>query len=745
MASRVSSSSPTGTAAGRGAFVRSSAAGVHDDEAFGRREDRVQEQLAVLGGGVALADAGVAGQDVVAVGAPRAGEHLVVEPEQAHDAVRDAAHRQQRGDGERAGAEVRAGGPAGEVVAQDRADVVQRERGTLRPRIVGGAADLGEHGAGLRELPDVGGGGGGEPVDGEGERVEPRAQGPGALHAVEHLPDTVDELGEPAHQIGVAGVDLVERQRGVEPDLLVPGHGDADQQAVQPPLPRVVRHAAEPVGGPVLLVEPPAHAGAGHERAEPLEVVVVEPEAAPDGLRLREVEQLARREPGVREVEHGAEDAEERVHLRERAVGEPDLEPVAGVLAVARAAERRGDQRGEGLDVGAHDDDVARLERRVVREEAEHRLAQHLHLPVRAVAGVDGHAGVARDVGEDGRAVVAQVVLQALQQRRRRVLGRGVVDVRDAGPRRGEAQLQLTGIAREGAQQRVGGDAGRRVRRATPADAHPGGAAHRVPQRGRGVRQPEVDLAGAREGLEDLQVGGGQPGGPEEGEPRREVPVAAAEPGAVLRERLRRPGDGHRLAQTPPQLGLPAQVGRDLAPRAVLVLLRGPGPQHRRPVLAVGVEEPREVAGRGEPPTRAGAGRVAHHAEVGAQRRAPRLARAGVDHLEQRPDEALGPPRVVLGVAPRPGHQLGGRGELHPGTHPVVPEGRAEAVGEALREPALHPAGRHGDHVGGEGVRRRRREHVGQRLGQPVRALGAVHVEGHPAPPSRSPSLRPAR
>ncbi len=225
-----------------------------------------------------------------------------------------------------------------------------------------------------------------------------------------------------------------------------------------------------------------------------------------------------------------------------------------------------------------------------------------------------------------------------------------------------------------------------------------------------------------------------EPGGPEEREPRREVPLAAAETDAVLREGLRRPRDPHPLAQAPPELGLPAQVGRDLAPRAVLVLLRGPGPQHRGPVLAVGVEEPGEVAGRGEPPARAGAGRVTHDAEVGAQRRAPVLARAGVDHLEQRPDEAFGPPWVVVGVAPRAGHELGGRGELDAGAHPVLPQGGAEAVREALREPALHAPGRHGDHVRGEGVLRGRGEDVGQRLRQPVRALGAVHVEGHPAP-----------
>jgi hypothetical protein len=56
--------------------------------------------------------------------------------------------------------------------------------------------------------------------------------------------------------------------------------------------------------------------------------------------------------------------------------------------------ERRGDQRRVVLDVRAHDQDVARLERVVVGEQADEHLAQHLDLALRAMAGVHLQAAV---------------------------------------------------------------------------------------------------------------------------------------------------------------------------------------------------------------------------------------------------------------------------------------------------------------------------------------------------------------
>ena len=57
-------------------------------------------------------------------------------------------------------------------------------------------------------------------------------------------------------------------------------------------------------------------------------------------------------------------------------------------------SEVRDDQRRVGLDVRAHHQDVARLQRRVVGEQAEQHLAQHVDLPGRAVATVHLHRPV---------------------------------------------------------------------------------------------------------------------------------------------------------------------------------------------------------------------------------------------------------------------------------------------------------------------------------------------------------------
>ena len=63
---------------------------------------------------------------------------------------------------------------------------------------------------------------------------------------------------------------------------------------------------------------------------------------------------------------------------------------------IVRAEGESGrDDRRERLDVRAHDQNVAGLERRVVGEQANDHLAQHLDLARAAVAGVDLHAAVA--------------------------------------------------------------------------------------------------------------------------------------------------------------------------------------------------------------------------------------------------------------------------------------------------------------------------------------------------------------
>ncbi len=169
-----------------------------------------------------------------------------------------------------------------------------------------------------------------------------------------------------------------------------------------------------------FVVESPADAGADRPVAQPLELVVVEPEPLPDGRRAGEVEHLAGGEPGGAELEQLGQHGEQGIGLPQRAVGEADAQLGCWVGGVVLAADREGgrDDRGERLDVRAHDEHVARLEGGVVGEQADDHLAEHLDLPGAAVAGV--HLDAAVVVGQLWRArvdsVVGEVLLEPAEQ-----------------------------------------------------------------------------------------------------------------------------------------------------------------------------------------------------------------------------------------------------------------------------------------------------------------------------------------
>ena len=124
------------------------------------------------------------------------------------------------------------------------------------------------------------------------------------------------------------------------------------------------------------------------------------------------------------------------------------------------------DQRREDLDIGAHDDDVARLERRVVGEQVQDRVAHHLDLAGAAVAGVHLQAAIVRLeqhalVGRAGerqarrRAVGANVGLDPAEQRRAPLLDDQVVVDDDIVGTAGEDELHLASVPPPGGEQRI--------------------------------------------------------------------------------------------------------------------------------------------------------------------------------------------------------------------------------------------------------------------------------------------------
>ena len=172
------------------------------------------------------------------------------------------------------------------------------------------------------------------------------------------------------------------------------------------------------------------------------------------------------------------DDAEHRVGLAQRAVGEADAQVGRAQLVRERlelvvlvdhlaGAERGLDERRERLDVRAHHDHVARLQRVVLLEQVEDRVAQDLDLARAAVAGVDLDAAVARierrpGVGaarerDAGRgAVGAHVGLDAAEQRVLGELDRVVVIDVLVGA---EHELHLARVLAPGGEQPVVGAA----------------------------------------------------------------------------------------------------------------------------------------------------------------------------------------------------------------------------------------------------------------------------------------------
>ena len=325
--------------------------------------------------------------------------------------MRHRAHRDERADRQVAGAEVRAGRPASEALAEERAQLRQRELRRARGRVAG----LGDHArrapAAARRAASASRG----PVAVSASAASAIAVGPGgersgvALSASSAAPQprSTSSGNRPARSITPLSTSSSGSTPSEQP-LAVLGHRDAQQQPVEAGVPRTGGHPHERVHAAVLGVEAPAGAAVGNPLLDAREVVVVEPEAAADGLAVGEVEHLRCRQPLLGELDQLRDDGEHGVRLAQRAVREADAEVGAlrrEVVVLGAGAERRLDQRRERLDVRAHHDHVARLERRILLEQMQDHVAQHLDLARATVTGVDLDASV---VGRQRRTLVGR-------------------------------------------------------------------------------------------------------------------------------------------------------------------------------------------------------------------------------------------------------------------------------------------------------------------------------------------------
>ncbi len=335
--------------------------------------------MPVLRTDVALTGHRIAGQHVVAVDHSEPGEDSVVEADQADHPVWYRPHRHHRAHRQRAGAEVRARGPAGEVTVQQRLDVGQPHQSVgvrtgFREHVVELTLDL----AGL---PQVGIGHRGQRRNAGGQRAEPFTQWPCAGERFDTGVQALDVFGQSAGEFDAVTADVVERECGVQPRMRVVGHRHARQYPVDAETPSVLEEV-DAVGVPVGPVETPADVRLADPVGDGVEVVVAEVEAGAYGTGLGEIEDLAGGGTTTGECEQLRCHTEQRIGLRQCAIGEFDAKLVCRMRAVDDIAEAkaRDDQRRIGLDVRTHDEDVAWLEGVVVGEQAEQHFAQDVDL-----------------------------------------------------------------------------------------------------------------------------------------------------------------------------------------------------------------------------------------------------------------------------------------------------------------------------------------------------------------------------
>ena len=701
---------------------------VEQQEFLTRRHHGVEQQLPVLAARITFTEKRITGQHVVAVHAHAPREDLVVEAEENDHTVRHRPHRHHRAHRQLARAEVRAGGAAREPGGQHGAHVRQSQ-----DRVAAVLHRRPEFSSRLRELPRVGGADVDEEVERPGERARPVGDRLRPAEPAQRDVEPVDEFGQPPGEVDVVAVDVVERQRQGEPFAFgLVGRG-AEQDAVERGGERVLREFAETECGALPRPDSPAGARRGRPLPDPFEVVVAEPEPPAHRRGRRQVQDLTRRHPRVGEFEESRHHGENRIGLVQGTIREPDPKAMAGMPEHV-LPERGPDQRGVRLDVGAHDEHVARFESRIVLEEMQEAFAQDLHLAGRSVAGVNLDGRVGRALGERGRPVVPDVRLQAPQQgvAGRRPLVVEVVDVEAGQPR-----LEFADVPRQARQQRVGDG-----QRAVVVGACENAACRRQrrPHGRTRMRKPQVHITIDGEGGEDGDLIGREARRTEQRQSGGEFDEVRfrAQPGAGGVEPLGGSGAADLLAQPPPQFGLPEKVVVEWTTRTVGVAATGPVDQHRRPLCGVTAEQIGQV-GRGRvAPARPVIVRVAVRdtvPEVFREDGTPGLTETVVDDAEQRPQHPGRVPWVVVGGHPGGGGEAlvdePGRGrEVDVGGHPVADVGPGTERGrESLGEPALHPLRRDGDDLPGERIGQRGREHVAESRRESGGTLGAMQYE----------------
>ena len=469
------------------AVVAGAAPAPADVEHAARREERFEHQLAVVAAARAVAGAHAPGQrHQVEVAAARGARVVaVVHAEQADDLEGDRAHRHQAAEGHAAGAKppgelrpVELAEPglagdgqrhgfveAGRVARLEPAGECFVEGGHRQAlRFVGRCHDVAHETAAALGPARGRGRGGCLPPPGD--------------KALEQAGERSGDRGLQAADLG-AGLDVAEdgamSGRGHRPGGGTPAARIAEQHAAQPEEPGVLLAAGvEPEVGALRAVETPADAGRVHPLRQARQVARTQAEARGDRRGVQEATHLAEGAALLRHAQQPLERDGQRVAapLLEICDRVRDVPGVGGAVL----PEDGVDGRREGVDVGHHHDDVARVQPRPqspclerLGQQVQQLVVQDLDFALRAVGDVEDDRAVGgayllrRVLGE--RHEVADAGLHLLQKG----LARAVVEEVDLGRLeallRGHGVVEGVELAHEvaslgapGGEQRVGVD-----------------------------------------------------------------------------------------------------------------------------------------------------------------------------------------------------------------------------------------------------------------------------------------------
>ena len=391
-----------------------------------RRENCFEERLADLRARVAVADERGGSSQIVTVNAGAAARAGVVETENADHAEGQPPQRRQRAHGDATPEEVGTARHTLDPVGKEPADIGERD---LDPRRLaaddGMLADLGNDPAELVELPLLGGAHVEELFDHIQQRVAPLSGSAVSPHVVCDRRETCDSVGQATGDGDVVTLDAERRDVArCEADVVVT-HRHSHEHPVNRDPPRVGgEFRREAPSLPVRTVEAPAHVGPHDPIRDRPKGTVVEVEALADRRQRNELQHLRRGEPARYQREQRVERREDRVRLAQRTVGDAVEEPGRGAARhvgrlLGRDSEARLHQWHELVDRRGEHDDVLLAQRRVVDQQVEDRVAQHLDLAGAPVARVHldrAVVGAQLEVAGGG-AIGAYVVLHALEQR----------------------------------------------------------------------------------------------------------------------------------------------------------------------------------------------------------------------------------------------------------------------------------------------------------------------------------------